>query len=82
MVRFVVYNGDLFGRYIDEELHEAYLYYIREPVCTTASAVEAFLDRQQELLSERLRNMKKRSIEVILFFGFSRFAFPTEIERV
>ena len=49
MVQFVLYNGDLFGRYIDEELHEAYLYYIREPVCITASAVEAFLDRQQEL---------------------------------
>ena len=44
-----------------KKLHEAYLYYIREPVCTTASAVEAFLDRQQELLSERLRNMKKLS---------------------
>ncbi|ERJ88889.1 hypothetical protein HMPREF1990_01154 [Porphyromonas gingivalis W4087] len=28
------------------------------------------------------QSMKKRSIEVILFFGFSRFAFPTEIERI
>ncbi|PDP45645.1 hypothetical protein CLI82_09595 [Porphyromonas gingivalis] len=56
-----VYNGDLFGRYIDEELHEAYLYYIREPVRTTASAAEAFLDRQQELLSERLQSMKKHN---------------------
>ncbi|GAA5575103.1 hypothetical protein Pgin01_00046 [Porphyromonas gingivalis] len=44
-----------------KKLHEAYLYYIREPVCTTASVVEAFLDRQQELLSERLRSMKKHN---------------------
>ncbi|OWR80078.1 hypothetical protein SJDPG4_03055 [Porphyromonas gingivalis SJD4] len=38
-----------------------YTYIIREPVCTTASAAEAFLDRQQELLSERLQSMKKHN---------------------
>ncbi|PDP80467.1 hypothetical protein CLI72_08965 [Porphyromonas gingivalis] len=62
MVQFVLYIMEICLVVISMKNYMRHTYYIREPVCTTASAAEAFLDRQQELLSERLQSMKKHDV--------------------